>query len=288
MTAELLKGAPVAARLNEQTKKAAARLAEQGVTATLAILRVGDRPDDVSYEKSSTKRCESLGISVKSVVLPEDAAQSELMSCIAELNADETVHGILMLRPLPKHLDEEAACDALLPEKDVDGVTDSSLAGVFTASGRGFCPCTAHAAAELLDYYGIDCEGKNVVIIGRSLVVGRPLAMLLMHKNATVTICHTRTKELPSVTRRADMIVATAGRPKMIKAEHLSPGQILIDVGINVDENGVLCGDVDAEEAVDWASALTPVPGGVGTVTTSILAANVVKAAQNSVDGGGL
>ncbi len=287
MTPDILKGAPVAARLNESTRLAASELAYSGITPTLAILRLGERPDDLSYERNAVKRCEALGIAARSVTLPETAGQDELMECIAALNNDSGVHGVLMFRPLPKHLDEAAACNALSPEKDVDGISDASLAGVFTGSGKGFCPCTAQAAVEMLDYYGIDCEGKNTVVIGRSLVVGRPLAMLLMQKNATVTICHTRTKNLADIARRADMIIATAGRPKMIGRDYLSPGQVLIDVGINVDENGALCGDADPEAAEDFVSAYTPVPGGVGTVTTSILAANVVKAAQKAAEGQG-
>jgi len=184
-----------------------------------------------------------------------------------------------MLMPLPKQLDGEAARNALSPEKDVDGITDGSLAGVFTGSGLGFTPCTAQACIEILDHYGIDCKGKRAVVIGRSLVVGKPVSILLMAKNATVTVCHTKTVDMPSVTKNAEIIIAAAGKAKAIGAQYLSENQTVIDVGINFSE-GAMCGDVDFDSAMGIVSAITPVPGGVGTVTTSVLVSHVVEAAK--------
>lgn len=277
----LLKGAPAAAALNEKTAAAAAVLREAGVIPTLAILRVGERPDDLSYEKGAKKRCDAAGVDVRSVALPEDVTQEKLMDTLEALNRDNGVHGILLMRPLPAHLDGEAARRALAPEKDVDGVTDGSLAGVFTGSGEGFAPCTAQAVTEVLDFYGIPLSGAHAVIAGRSLVVGRPAAMLLMAKGATVTICHGKTKELPSLTRQADILVAAVGRMGFFGSEHIAPGQVVVDVGIHFnEETGKMCGDVRFDEAEPVAAAITPVPGGIGAMTTSVLVSHVVQAAQ--------
>lgn len=277
----LLKGAPVAAALGEKTAAAAAALREAGVVPTLAILRVGERPDDLSYEKGAKKRCDAAGVDVRSVVLPEDVTQEKLMDTLEELNRDDGVHGILLMRPLPAHLDGEAARRALAPEKDVDGVTDGSLAGVFTGSGEGFAPCTAQAVAEVLDFYEIPLAGAHAVIAGRSLVVGRPAAMLLMAKGATVTICHGKTKSLPAMTRQADILVAAVGRMGFFGSEHIAPGQVVVDVGIHFnEETGKLCGDVRFDEAEPVAAAITPVPGGIGAMTTAVLVSHVVEAAQ--------
>lgn len=274
-----LKGAPVAAAINERAQKTLEELTAQGILPTLAILRVGQREDDIAYETGAAKRCEKVGVGVLRHSLPETISQAELIEKIQSLNADSKVHGVLILMPLPRHLDGEEARRALSPEKDVDGITSGSLAGVFTNSGEGFPPCTAQACIEILDHYGIDCTGRKVVVIGRSLVVGKPLSMMLLAKNATVTICHTRTKDMPSVTREAEILIAAAGRAEMVGADYLSPGQTLIDVGINFVD-GRMCGDVDFKAAFPIVSALTPVPGGVGTVTTSVLVSHVVEAAK--------
>lgn len=282
--AEILKGAAVTAALNEKMTAQVAQLKEQGVEPTLAILRVGERADDLSYEKGAMKRCEKVGVAVKNVVLPENVEESVFFQTLEGLNQDESVHGILMFRPLPKHIDGEKARQMLNPGKDVDGCTDGSLAGVFTNTKVGFAPCTAQAAMEILDYYGIDCAGKRAAVIGRSLVVGRPAAMMLMHKNATVTICHTKTVDMPTVTREADILIVCAGQMERIGAEYLREDQIVIDVGIGWnEEKGKLCGDVRFEEAEPVVGALTPVPGGVGTVTTSVLVSHVVEAAARTV-----
>jgi methylenetetrahydrofolate dehydrogenase (NADP+)/methenyltetrahydrofolate cyclohydrolase len=281
--AQILSGAPVTAARNEKMTAEVAALKEKGVVPTLAILRVGERPDDISYEKGATKRCASVGVEVKSVVLPRYGTEA-LMAALQDLNNDKGVHGILVFRPLPKHLDGEAVRAAMKPEKDIDGITDGSLAGVFTNTELGFAPCTAQAAMEILDHYGVDCKGKRAVVIGRSLVVGRPAALMLMHKNATVTVCHTRTVDMPSVTKQAEILIVAAGQMESIGAEYLSPGQTVIDVGINWnDAKGKLCGDVKFEEAEPVVAAVTPVPGGVGTVTTSVLVSHVVEAAKRAI-----
>ena len=274
-----LKGAPVASAINERSQAELQRLTEQGITPTLAIVRVGEREDDLAYENGAVKRCEKVGAAIRRVVLPENALQEELQKAIIGLNEDNSVHGVLILMPLPKQLDSEAARNALSPEKDVDGITDGSLAGVFTGSGRGFPPCTAQACIEILDYYGIDCKGKRAVVIGRSLVVGKPVSIMLMAKNATVTVCHTKTSDMPSVTKNAEIIIAAAGKAKALGAQYLSENQTVIDVGINFSD-GVMCGDVDFEAAMNIVSAVSPVPGGVGTVTTSVLVSHVVEAAK--------
>ena len=281
--AELLKGADVVAALGDQMTKDIEELKGRGVVPTLAVLRVGERPDDISYEKGATKRCETVGVAVKSIVLPEDVTQGVLLDHVLALNDDDSVHGVLIFRPLPKHLDEDAICAALKPEKDIDGITEGSLAGVFTGSERGFAPCTAQACMEILDYYKIDCKGKRAVVVGRSLVVGRPAAMMLMGKHATVTICHTRTVDMPSMTRNAEILIVAAGQMESLTKEFFSPGQVVIDVGINWnDEKGKLCGDVKFDDAEPIVAAITPVPGGVGTVTTSVLVSHVVQAAKKS------
>ena len=282
--AELLKGAPVAAALSEKMAADVAALKEQGVTPTLAILRVGQRDDDLSYERGAMKRCEKVGVAVKNVVLPADVDSDTFFATLEDLNEDDFVHGILMFRPLPKQLDGEKARKLLSPAKDVDGCTDGSLAGVFTNTALGFPPCTARAAMEILKYYGVELKGKRVAVIGRSLVIGRPVAMMLMHANATVTICHTRTVDVPSITRDADILIAASGQMESVGAEYLREGQTVIDVGIGWNEaKQKLCGDVKFEEAEPIVAAITPVPGGVGSVTTAVLCKHVVEAAQRSL-----
>ncbi len=277
--AELLKGAPVAAALGEGIAADVKALGARGITPTLALVRVGARPDDVAYENSAIKRCDKLGIETRRFVLEEDAAQSELLAVIDKINRDGAIHGCLIFRPLPGRFDDDAVRNALAPEKDVDGIGDGSLCGVFAGTDKGFAPCTAAACMEILRYYGYDPAGKRAVVVGRSLVVGKPAAMLLLARNATVTVCHTRTEDMPSVTRNAEILIAAAGRASVIGAQHLSPGQVVVDVGINVGPDGALCGDVNFDEAASIVGAITPVPGGVGAVTTCVLARHVVDAA---------
>ena len=283
--AEIWKGAPVAAALSETVAAEAAELTAKGVLPTLAIFRVGERDDDLAYERGAMKRCEKVGVRVKNVVLPADVDSDTFFRTLEALNTDPEIHGILMFRPLPKQLDGEKARRMLAPEKDVDGCTDGSLAGVFTNTALGFPPCTAQAAMEMLRYYGVDPKGKRVAVIGRSLVIGRPVAMMLMHANATVTVCHTRTVDVPAVTREADIVVAASGQMESVGANYLRPGQIVIDVGIGWNEaKQKLCGDVKAEEAEPLAAALTPVPGGVGSVTSAVLCKHVVEAAKRQIE----
>ena len=280
--AELWKGAPAAAALTEKLAAQAAGLREAGIVPTLAIVRVGERPEDLSYERGAMKRCEKVGIAVKQFILSEDAPEGELLEVIARINGDPAIHGCLLFRPLPRHMDEAAVCAALDPAKDVDGITAGSLAAVFSGGRRGYPPCTAQACLELLDHYGCDLTGKRAVVVGRSLVIGRPVAMLLLQRNATVTLCHTRTADLAAECHRAEVLIAAAGRAGVIGADCLSPGQVVLDVGINVDEDGNLVGDVDREAAEHTVLALTPVPGGVGAVTTTVLARHVLEAAASA------
>ena len=280
--AEILDGKLVAGAINERLKAAVEQLKTKGVTPTLAIVRVGARGDDVSYEKGAVKRCETVGVVVKKFTLAADATQQELLAVIGEINKDNSIHGCLLFRPLPKQMNDEAVRNALAPEKDIDGITDASLVGVFTGTTVGYPPCTAQACMEILDYYGIDPKGKRAVVVGRSLVVGKPAAMMLLGRHATVTICHTRTADMPAECRRGEILIVSAGRAKIVGKDYLSPGQVVIDVGINVTEDGKLCGDVDFEAAQSIVGAITPVPGGVGTVTTSVLVKHVVQAAKKS------
>ncbi|MBQ9188289.1 MAG: bifunctional 5,10-methylenetetrahydrofolate dehydrogenase/5,10-methenyltetrahydrofolate cyclohydrolase [Clostridia bacterium] len=284
--AAILKGAPVAAALHEKTAAEAAALRETGIVPTLAILRVGARSDDLSYERGATKRCREVGIDVQSVALPADVDSETFFAALDGLNRDPAVHGILLLRPLPKHLDEEKARRLLRPEKDVDGCTDGSLAGVFTDTALGFPPCTAQAAMEMLRYYQVPLRGRRAVVIGRSLVVGRPVALLLLHADATVTVCHSRTPDVAAVAREADILIAASGRMESIGAAYLREGQTVIDVGIGWNEaKQKLCGDVDFAAAEPIVDAITPVPGGVGSVTTAVLCRHVVEAAQRAARG---
>ena len=278
--AKQLLGKEVTAALNERIKADVATLNAKGIKPTLGIIRVGERPDDLSYERGATKRCETLGVEYKKYLLPADVTQEELLKVVDEVNNDDNIHGVLMFRPLPKHINQTVVENALAAEKDVDCQTDASLGGVFTGKKVGFPPSSPQACMEILDHYGIDCTGKKAVVIGRSLVVGKPAAMMLIKKNATVTVCHTRTIDMPSVAREAEILIVAAGRAGVVGAEYVSSGQTVIDVGINVNEEGKLCGDVDYAAVEPIVDAITPVPGGVGSVTTSVLVGHVVEAAM--------
>ena len=267
----ILKGAPVVAAMNEANAARCAALREKGVVPTLAVVRVGERPDDLSYEKGVMARCAKVGVEVKQFLLPADASQEELLRVIAGINADA------------KQFDDRTIRAALSPKKDIDGITDGSLAGVFTNTAVGYPPCTAQACLEILKFYNIPLSGKRAVVVGRSLVVGKPAAMMLDRENATVTLCNSRTQNLPDVCREADVVVVAMGKMGFIGAEHLRAGQVVVDVGIHVNEEGRLCGDVRFGEAEPVVEAITPVPGGVGTVTTSVLVSHVVEAAEKSV-----
>ncbi|MCL2684345.1 MAG: bifunctional 5,10-methylene-tetrahydrofolate dehydrogenase/5,10-methylene-tetrahydrofolate cyclohydrolase [Synergistaceae bacterium] len=279
--AELLKGAAVAAAMTEVSADEVRRLEANNIKPALAIVRVGENPGDIAYERNAGKKCAASGVAVRNVLLPADCEQTRMLDVIESLNADNSVHGVLIFRPLPEHIDDESIRAALSPMKDVDGITDASLARVFTGRNTVFAPCTARACLEILDYYGVSLEGKLVVVVGRSLVIGKPVAMLMVNRHATVTICHTRTKNLPSLCREAEILVAAAGHARMIGREYLSAGQTVIDVGINVTGDEI-CGDVSDKDACALAAAYTPVPGGVGTVTSAVLVSHVVSAAWNA------
>ncbi len=278
--AERLLGKEVAASLSEKTKALVSKLHESGITPALEIIRVGENPGDLSYERGAVKRCEATGIDVRRTVFGADADTDTLLQAIDRANEDRTVHGVLLLRPLPRSVDAQRIENALVPDKDVDGMGDLSMSGVFTGKQIGFAPCTPQAVMEILDYYGIALRGRRAVVIGRSLVFGKPASMMLLQKDATVTICHTKTQDLASIARQADILITAAGRAHTVNADFVREGQTVIDVGINLDAEGRLCGDVEYENVEKIVSAITPVPGGVGAVTTSVLAAHVAKAAM--------
>ena len=291
--AKLLLGKEVTDALNADLQKRTAALEEKGVKATLGIIRVGEDPSDLSYERGAVKRAELVGVNVVKFLLPADAAKEDVLAVIDKVNADPSIHGVLMFRPLPKHLkaDQNEICNRLDPKKDVDCMTDLSNAGVFEGrADLGFAPCTPAACMEILDYYGIDCKGKNAVVIGRSLVVGKPAAMMLMGKNATVTVCHTRTVNTAEIARNADILISSAGVLGSLTKDFVRPGQVVIDVSINWDAEkpnakggkGAIAGDAVFEEVEPIVEAITPVPGGVGSVTTSVLMKHVVEAAERA------
>lgn len=277
--AEILIGAPVAEAMIQQLIPKVERLKAAGVTPTLALIRLGERGSQLAYQHSAQRTLDKVGAKAVCIVLPEDCTQRELLAHVEDINRRADIHGCLILRPLPAHIDEQTVCAALCPEKDVDGITPVSLGAVFTGDRKGYPPCTAQACIELLEHYGVGIAGENFVVVGRSLVVGRPLAMLLQARNATVTLCHSHSRDLPGLCRRADVIITAAGSPGLIGRECLSPGQTVIDVGIST-VRGRICGDVRFDEAEGIIRAVSPVPGGVGAVTNAVLAKHLVQAAE--------
>lgn len=281
-----MKGAPVAEAILRSAGEKVSALKTHGVVPTLAILRVGARSGDISYERGAMKKCAVADVAVKNVVLPADIEPSVFYDTLDALSRDDSVHGILMFRPLPGHLDPEKARQLLAPEKDVDGCTEISLAGVFTGMQRGFAPCTAEAVMDLLSFYGIDPAGKRVVVLGRSITVGRPVSLLLMHKNATVTVCHTRSRDTEALSREADILISATGKLEHVTSAYLRADQTVIDIGIGWNEKKQkLCGDVLFEEAEPIVSAITPVPGGVGAVTSALIVRHTVIAAERQLSG---
>lgn len=279
----ILSGAPVASALRERIKNKTEKLKAQGVYPTLAVLSVGEEGDNEAYLRGLSKQAEACGIELLSENLPADVSQSRAEEALRELGNDPAIHGILLLRPLPKSLNETALCRLIPAENDVDCATDLSLAGVFSHRPLGFPPATPRAVMEMLAYYQIPLAGKRAVIVGRSLVVGRPLAMMLLKEDATVTLCHSKTDNLEEICRQADILVAALGRPRALSRGCFRPGQVLVDVGIHRLEDGSLCGDLDFGAAEPLAEAITPVPGGVGTVTTAVLLSHVITAAENNI-----
>lgn len=271
---KILKGKNAADSLSQDLIKKVEALKEKKISPKLVTLRVGERPDDIAYEKAAGKRMASLGIEIESIVLGEETTTQKLIDRLRELDKNPSIHGILMFRPLPAHIEENEVIRNISPEKDVDCMNPLTLSQLFEKTGKR--PATAQSVIEIIKHYNIDLKGKEVCVIGRSNVIGKPVALLLMDLDATVTVCHSKTKDLKEVTKRADLVVSAMGRAKAIDASYIKEGAIVIDVGINTLE-GELCGDIDFESVLPIASNITPVPGGVGSVTTIILAQNLLK-----------
>ena len=278
---EIIKGKPVGDALSEVLKGECEALVKNGIQPKLAILRVGAKPNDLSYEKGALKKCEIIGITAEVTELPDGTTQDQYIETLEKLNNDSSVHGILTFRPLPEGIDEEVIKNVIAPEKDVDCFSPMNTAKLMEGDKTGFPPCTPTAVVEILKHYDVPLKGANVVVLGRSMVVGKPVSMLLLGENATVTICHSKTKDLPKICANADVLVAGVGRARMVTSEYVKEGAVVIDVGINAKpEGGGICGDVDTDDVVGKASMVTPVPAGVGSVTTSILAKHVIKACK--------
>jgi methylenetetrahydrofolate dehydrogenase (NADP+)/methenyltetrahydrofolate cyclohydrolase len=267
--------------IKEELTKKVQLLAGSGLRPKLGIIRVGARPEDISYEKGIMKNCESIGISCEVTALAEDISDEDFMKALEAANNDKSISGILVFRPLPVQIDEDKARNMINPAKDIDCMNPYNLAKVFEGDDSGFEPCTPAAVMEIIRFFGINLRGENVAVIGRSMVVGKPLSMMLLKENATVTICHSRTKDIKSIVSRADIVVAALGKARAIGADYIKPGAIVIDVGVNGAPEGGICGDVDFDKVKDIASKITPVPGGVGAVTTLMLLKHVVEAVQN-------
>ncbi len=282
--AQILSGKDVAAALQKELLERVEKLKEKNITPTLAIVRVGEKESDIAYERGATKKCGALGIAVRNVILPGDVAEDTLLAAIEELNKDASVHGVLLFRPLPAHLNYDKVCNTLVAEKDVDAMTTINSGLVYDGSEDGFPPCTAQAVMEILDYYDIPVKSARVALVGWGAVVGKPLSVLLLNRFATLSVCHIYTKDVSTPCKNAEIIISAAGKANLVGEKHLAPGQIVIDVGINADPNdsSKIVGDVDFAYAEDLVKAITPVPGGVGSVTTSVLAKHVIQAAEKA------
>ena len=272
-----LKGVEVSAKIKLQVQEMLEKM--NGYVPTAAIVRVGERPDDLSYEKGVIKKLASFGMEAKTFAFPADISEEEFLQEFKKINADESIDGILLFMPLPKHMNGKVFEDAIDPAKDLDGISPVNRAKIFAGEADGYAPCTAEAVIEVLKAYELPMAGKRAVVVGRSMVVGRPLSMLFLKENATVTVCHTKTADLQAECKRAEILVAAAGKAGMLDKDYVADGAVVIDVGINVDENGKLCGDVKWEGLEEAASAATPVPGGVGAVTTAVLCKHLAQAA---------
>lgn len=272
-----LRGKKVSDEIKEYVSK---ELETLSFVPKLAIVRVGENPDDMSYERGATKKLKSFGLDMASYVFPQDISDEAFKKAFKDINEDDEVTGILLLRPLPRTINEKDIENMIDPKKDLDGISPINIAKVFAGDTTGFSPCTAEAVIEVLKAYDIELTGKRVTVVGRSMVVGKPVSMLLLKENATVTMTHTRTVDLKKTCSDAEIVIAAAGRAKMLNSDYCGQDAVMIDVGINVDENGKLCGDVDYATLDGKASAATPVPGGVGTVTTAVLAKHLIQAAK--------
>lgn len=272
-----LKGAEVSAKIKEQVAEDLKKL--DGLVPTLAIVRVGEKPDDMSYERGAKKKLDSFGLRAESFVFPADISDEGFKAAFRKICQDEKITGILLLKPLPGQICEKDIDRMIDPKKDLDGISPENIAKVVAGDPTGFAPCTAEAVIEVLKAYDIPVSGKRATVVGRSMIVGKPLSMLLLKENATVTVCHTRTADLKGTCKNAEILVAAAGKAKMLDGDYVGEDAVVIDVGINVDEDGKLCGDVDFSSIQEKASMATPVPGGVGAVTTAVLAKHLVRAA---------
>lgn len=286
MDTKIIKGKPVADRITENLIEETKKLKELDIVPKLAIVRIGENPDDMSYERGAMNRCAKIGIDVQNIVLQGDVSEGEYIEVIKNLNDDKNINGILCLRPLPKNINENKVKSLIDAKKDVDCFNPINSAKLFEGEKDGYAPCTPEAVMKILNHYEVDLSGKKVVVLGRSLIVGKPVSMMLMGENATVTICHSKTENLAEEAKKADVLVAAIGRAKMVDKSYIKEGATVIDVGINVDESGNLCGDVDTESVIGIAKMVTPVPAGVGSVTTSVLAEHVIKACkiQNNIN----
>lgn len=276
----LLKGKPVADSIVARVKDEAEELRRNNIIPKLKIIRVGEREDDLAYERAAVKRMKSANIDCEVLALPLNIDKETFEDEIKNVVNDNSVHGILVFRPLPKQLNEKDIRFIINPEKDIDCLNPINAAKILEGDESGFPPCTARAAMEILKYYNIDISGKEATVIGRSMVVGKPLSMMLLKENSTVTICHSKTENLPQVTKRADILIAAIGKSKMITKDYIKENSTVIDVGINADDEGNITGDVNTEDCIEKAAFITPVPAGVGSVTTAVLADHVVKACR--------
>lgn len=285
--ATLLKGAPVAQALSKKIEQDCRRLRSRGVVPTFGIVRVGDEPDDLAYERGACRRAETLGVAVEHFVLPAHVTEEALIQTLERINADPRIHGCLLMRPLPPHLDTVAVGRVLRPEKDVDAVTVASMGGMLSRAEVGFAPCTATACLELLHYYQIPLQGKKTVVVGKSMTVGLPTALLLMNEEATVSVCHILSdpEDTRRLCREAEIIISAAGHARLITRDYVRPGQVIVDVGVNVGPDGALCGDAAFDEVEPIVQAITPVPGGVGAVTATVLVGHAVQAALRQTEG---
>ncbi len=277
---KILLGKPVAESIQEDIKKRVAVLKEEGIEPKLGVIRVGANPGDISYERGILNNCGDLGIATEVFERDEDIDTEGLVELMEELNNDDSISGILMFRPLPGHIDEDALRNAIDPEKDVDCMSPINLARVFESDFSRLVPATPMAAMKVMEHYGIELEGKDVAVVNRSLVFGRPMAMMLLGANATPTICHSRTKDLEGVLKASDVAVVAIGRAESLGAEYFDENSVIIDVGVSAKEGGGIAGDANFDELEGKVKAISPVPGGVGAVTTSVLLEQVVKAAE--------
>lgn len=280
----ILYGKPVAESVLEVVRERVSSLEREGRACTIASVRVGENPDDAAYERSISRACEKSGIGFNPAVLPADASTEDVLREIALVNTDAAISGCIVFQPMPAHIDSQKVRDALSPEKDIDCISDAALGEVLLGNAHAFSPATAEAVIQAFDYYGIELEGKSVAVVGRSRVIGKPVGLLALERHATVTFCHSRTAKLHEVTKGADIVICAVGRPRLFTRDYFREGQCIMDIGMNVDDSGSLCGDVAFDEVEPIAGAITPVPGGIGAITTSILLEHATREACATVN----